>query len=81
VEFIVYEFWGRCRNRNNSAETEKIGAETAKIQSAEKSAETGILTRLLYSKLKLELKVIRRRIILGQLVGCFSTALSQGIAG
>jgi hypothetical protein len=73
VEFIVYEFWGRCRNRqkkvpkrtkvakktyivipilrttsgggaekdNCSAETEKIGAENAKIQSAEKSAETG----------------------------------------
>ncbi len=75
-------------NFGGGAETEiivpkrkKIGAETAKIQSAEKSPETGILTRLLYSKLKLELKVIRRRIILGQLVGCFSTALSQGIAG
>jgi hypothetical protein len=66
VEFIVYEFWGRCRNRQKKvpkrtkvakktyivipilrttsgggAETEKIGAENAKIQSAEKSAETG----------------------------------------
>ena len=31
----------RCQKYNRSAETEKIGAETAKIQSAEKSAETG----------------------------------------
>jgi hypothetical protein len=29
------------RSANRSAETEKIGAETDKIQSAEKSAETG----------------------------------------
>jgi hypothetical protein len=32
---------GGAEKYNRSAETEKIGAETAKIQSAEKSAETG----------------------------------------
>jgi hypothetical protein len=32
---------GGTEKYNHSAETEKIGAETAKIQSAEKSAETG----------------------------------------
>jgi hypothetical protein len=32
---------GGAEKYNRSAETEKIGAETAKIQSAKKSAETG----------------------------------------
>jgi hypothetical protein len=32
---------GGAEKYNHSAETEKIGAETDKIQSAEKSAETG----------------------------------------
>ena len=32
---------GGAEKDNSSAETEKIGAENAKIESAEKSAETG----------------------------------------
>ena len=43
VEFIMWTLVGRAEKDNRSAKTEKIGAENAKIQSAEKSAETGLV--------------------------------------